>query len=248
MTHRSAPHRPAWLLLLSLTGVSLGALSLDTTPASAQDQTGDAVQKDDRANPYGTGAGGAILLTNNGFGLGGYFRRELGASTSFLVEANLGAGKDDRELKFYQFGSGIVPNKRNYFLMAPIHLGAQHRLFSEHIEDNFRPYLHVSGGPTFGWEYPYFDDKNDNEIFDDAIDRRYDIFSAFPRGRLRFGLGGTVALGAFFGTSRKVTQGVRFGYVFNYFFDGVQLLEPDVKAAQSVFHSPVISIVFGKLF
>lgn len=247
MTDRSAPRRPSWLLL-SLTAASVGLLSLSAVPASAQDQTGDAVRENTRANPYGTGAGGAILLTNNGFGLGGYFRREINAATSFLVEANLGSGKDDRELKFYQFGSGIVPNKRNYFLMAPIHLGAQHRLFSEHIEDNFRPYLHVALGPTFGWEYPYFDDRNGNEIFDDAIDRRYDIFSAFPRGRLRFGLGGTVALGAFFGTSRKVTQGVRFGYVFNYFFEGIQLLEPDVKPAQTLFHSPVISIVFGKVF
>ncbi len=241
MSPRHAIRRFVLPLLLSLT--ALGVL-----PAAAQDQAGEAAEEASRATPYGTGAGGQILLTNNGFGLGGYFRRELSASTSFLVEASLGAGKDDRELKFYQFGSGIVPNKRNYFLMAPIHLGIHHRLFSEHIEDNFRPYIHVSGGPSFGWEYPYFDDRNGNEIFDTDIDRRYDIFSAFPRGRMRFGLGGMVALGAFFGTSRRVTQGVRFGYAFNYFFEGIQLLEPDVKDPQTLFHSPVISIIFGKLF
>ena len=28
----------------------------------------------------------------------------------------------------------------------------------------------------------------------------------------------------------------------------IQLLEPDIKEAQRVFHSPIISITFGKLF
>lgn len=248
MSHHPTPRRSRLPLLVSLTALSLILAGQGVAPAAAQEQAGEAARENVRATPYGTGAGGEILLTNNGFGLGGYFRRELSAATSFLVEASLGAGKDDRELKFYQFGSSIVPNKRNYFLIAPIHLGIQHRLFSEHIEDNFRPYLHVSGGPSFGWEYPYFDDENGNDIFDIDIDRRYDIFSAFPRGRMRFGLGGMVALGAFFGTSRKVTQGIRFGYALNYFFEGIQLLEPEVKEAQSLFHSPVISIIFGKLF
>ena len=240
--HRSLP------FVLSLTALCL-ALCLGTAPALAQNQTGDETEQDTRENPYGTGAGLHILLTNNGFGLGTYYRRELSARLSFLAEASLGAGKDDRELKFLsRFGSGFIPNKRNYFLMLPIHLGVQRRLFSENIEDNFRPYLHLSGGPVFGWEYPYFDDENANERFDDDIDRRLDLFSAFPQGELRFGLSGVIAFGAYFGFSRKSTQGVRFGYAFNYFFEGIQLLEPDIKDAQHLFHSPIISITFGKLF
>ena len=244
MTDRPAPPRPLLPLLLWLTALCLGA-----APAMAQGQTGDDTEEKPRENPYGTGAGFHILLTNNGFGLGAYYQRELSARLSFLAEASLGAGKDDRELKFLsRFGSGFIPNKRNYFMMMPIHLGIQRRLFSENIEDNFRPYLHVSGGPVFGWEYPYFDDINHNERFDDNIDRRLDLFTSFPRGHLRFGLGGMVAFGAYFGFSQKVTQGVRFGYAFNYFFEGVQLLEPDIKDPQHLFHSPIISITFGKLF
>lgn len=248
MTHLLAARRPALPFLLSLTTLCL-ALCLGTVPASAQTRAGDDAEEEPRKNPYGTGAGLEIMLTNNGFGLGGYYRRELSARVSFLVESSLGAGKDDRELKFLsRFGSGFIPNKRNYFLMLPIHLGVQRRLFSENIEDNFRPYLHLSAGPNFGWEYPYFDDENGNERFDDDIDHRLDIFSAFPRGRLRFGLSGMVALGAYFGFSQKVTQGIRLGYALNYFFEGIQLLEPDIKEAQHLFQSPVISLTFGKVF
>ncbi len=246
MTDLHAAHRPA--VLLSLTALCL-ALCLGAAPSLAQTQTGDDTEEDSRENPYGTGAGFYILLTNNGFGMGAYYRRELSARVSFLAETSLGAGKDERELKFLsRYGSGFILNKRNYFLMLPVQLGIQRRLFSENIEDNFRPYLHVSGGPAFGWEYPYFDDENGNDRFDENIDRRLDLFSAFPRGQLHFGLSGMVAFGAYFGFSQKVTQGVRLGYAINYFFDGIQLLEPDIKDAQHLFHSPIISITFGKLF
>lgn len=207
-----------------------------------------AVQPDD--TPYATGAGLAVLLTNNGFGLGGYYSHELSASTSLLLDVSLGAGKDEQELKFFsRFGDGFIPSKHSYLLLMPVQIGLQHRLFRENIEDNFRPYLHVTGGPTVGWEYPYFRDRNGNNQFDEELgERRYDIFSGFPKGDFRLGVGGTVALGAYFGLSRKVTQGVRFGYTFTYFTDGIQLLEPDVKDAQHLFGSPIISITFGKLF
>ena len=228
-------HRLLFACLLALA-------TLAARPALAQDEAPD-------ANPYGSGLGAQILLTNNGFGLGAYGRIALGETTSLLLETSLGAGKDEQELKFFRgFGDGFIPNKHNYLLILPLHFGLERRLFRDQIEDNFRPYLQFTGGPTLGWEYPYFEDRNGNEIFDEDIDRRYDTISAFPKGTPRFGFGGTVAVGAFFGLSQRVTQGVRFGYTFAYFAEGVQLLEPDVKEAQQLFGSPVITIAFGRLF
>lgn len=218
-------------------------LLLTAAPVASQD-----LSEEENDSSYGSGVGLEVLLTNNGFGLGAYYSRELGASTSFFLEASLGAGKDERELKFFsRFGDGLIPNKRNYLLMLPIQFGIQQRLFREQIEDNFRPYLQLTGGPTIGWEYPYFRDVNGNDRLDDFEDR-YDVFTAFPKGAARFGMSGTVALGAYFGFSRRVTQGVRFGYAFTYFLDGIALLEPDVKEPQHLFRTPVISLTFGKLF
>ena len=39
-----------------------------------------------RTDPYGTGAGFQILLTNSGFGLGGYYHRSVGRDLRLLFE------------------------------------------------------------------------------------------------------------------------------------------------------------------
>jgi len=210
-----------------------------------------------RLNPYGTGIGLAIALTNSGFGLGGYYQRAVSSRTSIIGELQIAAGKDEREEKFFSyFGNSYVPQKANYFLMLPIHVGLQHRLFVDAIEDNFRPFVQVMVGPTIGWEYPYFQDCDGNGIFeqrsvceDGEQERQYDSISAIFRGHSRFGAGGVIALGAHFGFSKKMTQGVRIGYSVNYFLQRIRLMEPDVpNGQQRFFGTPTISLVFGRLF
>ena len=136
--------------------------------------------------------------------------------------------------------------------MLPLQVGIQRRLFRDTIEDNFRPYLQVTTGPTLGWEYPYFDDRNGNGIFDDDGDdpeRTYDSFTAIPKGHVRFGVSGMIAIGAHFGLSRRVTQGVRIGYALTYFTEAIQLLEADVQGgAHRYFGTPTISLTFGRLY
>lgn len=236
----------ALLLFALLAGLSAGA-------AAAQEVDTAAAKR----NPYGTGAGLQILLTNNGFGLGAYYKHTLSRSTSFLVEANLGAGKDEREVKFFgSRGTSSIPYKANYLLMLPVQMGVQQRLFQEVVEENFRPYLQMTAGPTLGWEYPYFKDCDGDAKYDrttlcdgGGFESPYDPLGSLPRGDLRFGLGGTIALGAHFGISKKMTQGVRIGYIFNYFFEDIELLEPDIPgAAQQFFGTPSISLTFGRLF
>ncbi len=224
-------------LLLLVAGLLPGPLQ-----ARQADSTGDA------ENPYGTGLGGQVLLTNSGFGLGGYYHRALTGSTSLLLELSLGAGKDEREVAFFdRFGRKDIPNKAHYLLMMPVQIGFLERLFQEAIEDNFRPYVQLSAGPTLGWEYPYFRDENGNDVLDPG-EKVYDALSALPRGHLRPGVGGTLALGAHFGRDRHLTQGLRIGYTFTYFVDGIQLLEPTVQKARHFFGTPTITLLFGRLF
>jgi hypothetical protein len=198
-------------------------------------------------NPYGTGMGFEVLITNSGFGLGGYFRQAIGTQTSFLGEISIGTEKNEREVKFVGLRRNYVPDKANYFLRMPIKFGLQRRLFEDDIEDNFRPYLQLSTGPTLGWIYPYFDDENGNNAFDDG-ERQYDGFGSLFKGSFRFGFGGTFGLGAYFGESKRLAQGVRIAYSFNYFFDDIQLLEPDDQVRpERFFDTPTISITFGRL-
>ncbi len=210
---------------------------------------------------YGTGAGAAILLTNSGFGLGGYATARVGPATSLVAELSLGGVRDERETKFFGIGGPTIQNKANYLMLVPLRLGIYQRLFRSAIEDNFRPYVHLSAGPTLGWVSPYFDDCNGNGRFDRSADcdgdgvlgegegeREHDVFSAFPKGHAQFGVGGQVAVGAFFGYSTRLSQGVQIAYRFDYFGEPVALLEERVKPAQRYFGTPVVSFTFGRLF
>lgn len=211
-----------------------------------------AAQADDEDTPapisYGSGMGLEVVVTNSGFGLGGYISRAIDDQNSFLAELNIGTEKSEREVKFFGLGQSFIPDKANYFIRMPIQIGLQRRLWSDYIEDNFRPYFQVTAGPTLGWTYPYFDDENGNGSLDDG-ERRYDGFGSIFRGDFRMGMGGTFGIGANFGENRRISQGVRIAYSFNYFFDPIQLLEPDEQSPPTrFFGTPAISITFGRLF
>lgn len=222
-------------------------LAILVDPVSAQDR--------EPINPYGSGEGFLVQLTNSGFSLGAYLTRSVSSLTSFHLDASIGAGKDEREARFFRFGSSFVPGKANYLLMMPIQAGFTRRMFRESIEDNFRPFVQVATGPTIGWQYPYFSDcdgtGNLNETFeceDGRTERVYGVFEALPKGDIRMGVGATIAFGAFFGESERTTQGIRLGYALNYFFDGVQLMERRIEETPRRFiGSPTITLTFGRL-
>lgn len=216
-----------------------------STPAIAQ--SGESPEERIK-NPYGSGLGLEVVVTNSGFGLGGYYALALDSQNSLFAELNIGSEKSEREVKFFGFGQSFIPDKANYFVRVPIQLGIQRRLWHDYIEDNFRPFLQVTAGPTLGWVYPYFDDDNQNGTYDED-ERRYDGLGSIFKGDFRFGLGGTIGIGANFGENSRLTQGVRIAYSFNYFFETVQLLEIDDQFSPSKFFgTPAISITFGRLF
>ncbi|MFK7844088.1 MAG: hypothetical protein AB8G77_02215 [Rhodothermales bacterium] len=215
------------------------------TPAFSQSNS---IVADSLRNPYGSGIGFSVVVTNSGFGLGGYFAHAIDTRNSFLAELNIGSEKSEREVKFFGLGRSFIPDKANYFARMPIHIGVRRRLWEEFIEDNFRPYFQFTGGPTLGWVYPYFDDANNNGTYD-TTEKTYDGLGSIFRGDFRFGLGGTIGIGANFGENGRLTQGVRIAYSFNYFFESVQLLELDDQFSPTKFFgTPTISITFGKLF
>lgn len=201
---------------------------------------------------YGTGLGASLLLTNYGFGLGALYRGSLGEATSLVAEFSIGSGKDEREQEFFVgfFGDTVVPYKRHSFLMAPLHVGVEQRLFRDAIEDDFRPFVQVLAGPALGFQWPYFDDANGNGLRE-SDERKLGTLAGIGDGAFRLGVGGTVALGAYFGASRRATQGLRIGYVGSYFFREVELLEPrsEVESPNKrFFGTPVVSLHLVRLF
>ena len=222
-------------------------LSLVAVPPFARAQEAGGAEYEDSVDPT-RGFGGQILLTNSGFGLGGYYSRALGRNVTFVFEISLSTAKDEREVAFFdRFGRKDLPNKANYLLMFPVQLGIEKRLFRETIEDNFRPFFHVTAGPTIGWKYPYFSDDNENGMLDDG-EKTYDAISSLPKGSIEMGVGGSLAVGAYFGSMAGITQSVRVGYTFTHFFDSIELLDRTIREPSHFFGSPTILVSFGKLF
>ena len=194
------------------------------------------------------GLGGQVLLTNSGFALGGYYSRIVGNDFTFIFELSLGGGKDEREVAFFdRFGGRDLPNKANFLLMMPIQFGIEKRLFRTKIEDNFRPFVHFAAGPTIGWLSPYFEDDNQNGALDDG-EKTFDVLSAMPKGHIEMGIGGTIALGAYFGKASGIVQAVRVGYTFTHFLDEISLLEPSIRQPGHFLGTPVILVSFGKSY
>ena len=71
--------------------------SLSMQACIAQSDSEESTDEEVENNPFGSGSGLGIVLTNSGFGLGAYHIRRIGTYTSFLVEANLGTGKDESD-------------------------------------------------------------------------------------------------------------------------------------------------------
>jgi len=205
---------------------------------------------DTTAARYGTSGALVLTLTEYGFGAGGALRGRISDDFSMVAEIGFGAGRDEREQTFVGFlGDRVTPLKRNYVLLAPLHLGVERRMFRKTVEDNFRPYVHVAAGPTFGYQWPYFDDVDSDGLRDDG-EARLGTFAGLSEGEARVGIGGTLAVGAFFGRSRRNTQALRFGLQGTYFPKAVDLLElsPDVEEpSRHTFWTPVVSFHVTRL-
>lgn len=199
---------------------------------------------------YTDGVGAALLLTNYGFGAAVSVREGIGSSTSAVLEVTLSAGRDEREQEFFvgPFGETVTPYKRHYFLMAPVLVGVEQRLFREAIEDDFRPHVVALAGPVVGYQWPYFEDRNGNGLRDPGEPRRGPF--ALGGGTFRLGVGGSLALGAYVGESRRSAFAVRIGYAAQYFPVPVELLEPRPEIDQPerrFFGTPVVGFHLVRL-
>ena len=231
--------------------LAAGGGQAQPVPASALPPAVAPLPPDTTARLYGSSLALAFQITEFGLGAGGAARRALTDDLSLVAEVSLGAGRDEREQQFFVgfFGDSVVPFKRNYVLMAPAHVGLERRLFRRAVEDNFRPFVHVSGGPTLALQWPYFRDA-DGDGIRGADEPRQSGLEGFGDAEARLGAGGTVAVGAAFGRSRRAAQSLRVGFTGHYFPAEIDLLEldPDIeRPSRAAFWTPVISVHIARL-
>ena len=219
-----------------------GALPPDVVP----------LPPDTTALLYGTSQALTFQITEFGLGAGVASRMAVSDDVSAVAEISFGAGRDEREQQFFVgfFGDSVVPFKRNYVLFVPFRLGVERRLFRRAIEDNFRPFVHASGGPTLALQWPYFDDADGDGQLDVGEEERLSTFAGLLDAEPRLGAGLTLAVGAAFGSSRRTAQSLRIGVAGDVFPGEIDLLELDPSIEQPsrrAFWTPVISVHIARL-
>ena len=226
--------------------VFLGILGISCTAAAVHAQDGDSAMV--FANPLNplvtidtsapTSAYGMdVLFSNNGFGLGFFYRKEYSRTFQGFVSLAISEAKDNNEVEYYDpyTYQSIVPGKINRFMVFPLTFGIQYRLFEDEIMDNFRPYISGGVGPAAVLSSPY-----EKEFFNSlAYAQTHWTFNAFVGG------------GAFFGGEQGNIMGVSFRYYWIPVFGGVpSLLDPisGSETKKSDFGGFFISINFASSF
>ncbi len=150
-----------------------------------------------------------ILLSNNGFGIAGFYRHEYSRDLFGTLTFGIAESKDENEVEYYDyFGQSFVPGKINRFLLIPLHVGVQYRLFADDITDSFRPYVNGGLGPSLVLAAPY--------------NREY--FNSFGYARSHYTLGGYIGFGAFFGSDLGSLSGINVRYYYIPFSSGIESL------------------------
>lgn len=199
--------------------------------------------------PFRNAWGVDIMLSNNGFGAGGFLRHEFTDVLSGFVQLAISDVKDDAEVDFIDpyTGQSITPGKINRLLLIPVTFGMQYRLFKDDIVDNFRPYLSAGVGPSMIFVSPYSDPAI--ETLPDGSTLTYynqiDFFSSLKRGQMKYTLGGFVGAGAYFGLEKGSLTGVSIRYYYVPYTPGIQSLQ---GISLKHFGGFYITLNFGSLY
>ncbi|HTR80941.1 MAG TPA: hypothetical protein VMM58_04860 [Bacteroidota bacterium] len=175
-----------------------------------------------------------VLISNNGFGLGGFLRHQYSEDLYGTLNLGISESKDDNEVEYVTYyGETYVPGKINRFIFVPLHVGVEYRLFADDIVDNFRPYVNAALGPSLVFSSPY--------------DREF--FNSIGYGQAHYSVGGFVGFGAFFG-SEETLSGVNIRYYVEPFHGGIDSMMRDDGSIEKKkdFGGFFITLNFGSLF
>jgi outer membrane protein W len=199
--------------------------------------------------PFHNAWGVDVMLSNNGFGAGGFFRHEFTDVLSGFAQIAISDVKDDSEVEYMNpyTGQSYTPYKINRLLLIPVTFGMQYRLFKDDIVDNFRPYVSAGIGPSMIFVSPY---SNPTQVVlsDGSTGTYYDqidFFTSLKKGHFKYALGGYVGAGAYFGLDKGSLTGVSARYYFVPYGPGIESLQGTrIKKFGGFF----ITLNFGSLY
>lgn len=159
-------------------------------------------------------AGIDLLFSGSGWGFGGFYQKALGGNVTTFLHLGLSGRRNTDEFENAFLGQiPVVSNKVNRLFIVPVSIGLQYRLFSESLQESFRPFVSGGVGPTFILSTPYI---RNGEF--------YEFFSSFGQASLHTRFGGHIGVGSFFGntdTGSLIGVQVRY-YIIPFGGDGLE--------------------------
>jgi outer membrane protein W len=196
-------------------------------------------------NPLRNAWGVDIMLSNNGFAGGFFFRKELTDDLAASVTFAISDVKDDAEVEYYDqwTGQSSVPGKVNRLLLMPLIFSLQHRLFRDDIVDNFRPYVTAGVGPSMVFVAPYIREHRITPTYSEY--EQVEFFSSLKFGQAKYTVGMFVGAGAYFGLDRGTLSGLSIRYYYVPFKKGIEVLQGGYVRTFGGFY---ITLNFGSLY
>jgi hypothetical protein len=172
-----------------------------------------------------------LMIGESGFGVGGFYRKQLSTKFTLFADVSISEAKDEREVEYIDYyGQTFTIGKKNRVFQIPFNFGAQYRLFENELADNLRPYINVGVGPTIALTSPYAEE----------------FFRAFSYAQTHYALGGYAGFGANFGLDKNNLIGLNVRYYYIEFLDeGVEILNGRFKDHIGGFY---ITLNFGFMY
>lgn len=207
-----------------------------------------------------------VEFNDFGIALGTQYRRGISFNNELILDVMVSALKDEREQQYQSYFGQIIPNKFNRAFIVPATIGIKRRHFATQLSDAFRVYSQVALGAVVAFTYPYFDDELDLGYICGSPSLPgcesfpfgqipNDVFQGWGDGEFHTGVTGQIGIGIDFGSEFRRFQSVRFSYMFHYFPDGIQLMEPnspnpnfDGFEKESFYGTPTIVLQFGRMW
>jgi hypothetical protein len=197
-----------------------------TDPKSTKDKPVSEEDLRPRVHAWGIDA----MIGTDGFGIGGFYQRNLSDKVTLFSSLTFSEAKDPRQKDFYTYwGEQVAVNKINRVYRLPLLFGIQYRLFEDDIADNFRPYVNTGAGPVFLLITPW----------------STDFFSDFGKGYFKLTYGGFVGVGANFGFDRSNVLGLNVRYYIIPLPSGIQSVQQGTMSDANGFF---IALSFGSAF
>jgi hypothetical protein len=170
-----------------------------------------------------------FMYTDKGFGLGSNLYRSISNTVDVSAGIMISGVKDPNEFEQFDiFGNSYVPDKINRIYMISINVGMQKYIFSDELDESFRPLLSFGISPSLVLTDPY--DK--------------DFFKAFGYMNAGFAFGGYAGIGMEYKESNSVSLSINIRYSY------IPVLINDIRSLKDKTISDVggIQLVFGLNF